>query len=158
MEQTIYDAANKLYKVDGYFNPFAECGRECAVRARDIIRKEFKPGLPIGYIFDQGDKGKGMLIDMMERSELSAPAFKRSRPDRKNPNRDKEDPPAIQLQTCDLLAWEIRRGMNDQKQGKRLRRSLMSFLQMENVSWKECTYHDMARVIRSIGIPRRQHD
>lgn len=35
---------------------------------------------------------------------------------------------------------------------------LKAFTDMENIIWKECTYTDMAGVIRSAGIPRRKHE
>jgi hypothetical protein len=157
MDHKIYQEANQLCEIDRIFNPFAECGRNCVLKVKDFIREELKSELPISYVFDQGDEGRGMLIDLMQRCHLPDPVFKRSRPNPNDPERDRCAPPMIQLQTADLLSWELRRWKSDYRDGERMRKSLRSFTEMENIIWKECTYTDMARVIHSIGIPRRTH-
>jgi len=156
IEHTIYNVANKMFEVDKFFNPFAACGRDCALRVNNFIRQEYKSNLPIAYIFEQGDEGKGMLIDLMIQSALPAPIFKRSRPDLNNPKLDEDDPPAIQLQAADLLSWEIRRWKNDYVNKKKMRKSLKSFIEMPKINWKECDCTGMARLIHSIDIPKRK--
>lgn len=155
MEHQMYRDANILCEVDDVFNAYAECGRNCTLQVREFIRTKLQSSLPISYVFDKGDQGRGMLTSLMERCDLPAPVFKRSRPDPKRPELDMDDPPMIPLQAADLLAWELRRWKNDYRDGERMRKSMRAFLGMENVIWKECTYTDMARVIHSIGIPRR---
>jgi len=156
MEHQIYRDAKKLTEVEKTFNPFVECGRNCALQVKNFIRNELRSGLPISYVFEQGDEGKGMLIDMMLRSELPSPSFKRPRPDPEHPHLDRDDPPMIQLQAADLLAWEIRRWKTDYRNGAKMRQSLKSFCGLENNIWKECTYTDMASVILSAKIPRKE--
>jgi hypothetical protein len=155
MTHQLYREANRLCEVDKSFNPFAECGRVCVLKVRDFIRGEWNSELPISYVFDQGDDGKGMLIDLMRRCDLPSPIFRRSRSNPAHPERDLNDPPMIQLQSADLLSWELRRWKIDYSDGEAMRKSLKAFTDMEHIVWKECTDEDMARVIHSIGIPRR---
>ena len=54
------------------------------------------------------------VVKEMENSGLPSPIRKHSRPDPKI-----DDPPAIQLQACDLLAWELRRGKLDGLKAKK---------------------------------------
>jgi hypothetical protein len=99
-----------------------------------------------------------MLIDLRRRCDLSDPVLKRSRPNPEHPERDRSDPPMIELQTADLLSWELRRWKSDYRDGEQMRKSLKAFIDMENIIWKKCTYTDIARVIHSIGIPRRKDE
>ena len=92
MKKELFDEYNAIYKLDQRFNTFAICARDCAAQVRNYIRKEVKSDLPIAYIFDQGDEGKGFLINEMQASNLPLPAFKRSRPD---PDLDPDDPRAV---------------------------------------------------------------
>jgi len=158
MDHQIYRDANQLCEVDKTFNPYAECGRNCVLKVRDFIRNELGSELPISYVFDQGDQGQGMLIDLMRRCGLPDPLFKRSRRNPDHPERDRADPPMVQLQTADLLSWELRRWKSDYRNGQQMRKSLKSFTDMENIIWKECTYTDIARVIHSAEIPRRRRN
>jgi len=155
MDHQIYRDANKLCETDKIFNPYVECGRNCALHTQDFIRNKVKSDLPISYVFERGDEGVGMLMDFMERCNLPCPTFKRPRVNPQNPDLDREDPPMIQLQAADLLAWEIRRWKNDYRNGAKMRQSMKAFCGLEQNIWKECTYTDMARLIRSAGIPRR---
>src|ERR1019366_2018387 len=122
MDHQIYRDANQLCEIDTTFNPFAECGRNCVLKVRDFIRNELKSELPISYVFDHGDEGRGMLIDLMRRCHVPDPVFKRSRPTPNDPDRDRSDPPMIELQTADLLSWELRRWKNDFRDGERMRK------------------------------------
>jgi hypothetical protein len=67
--------------------------------------------LPIEYIFDQGDDGADSLTREMIEASLPNPIFRPSRE-----LKDKPDwIPAIQLQACDLVSWEVRREVNRQR-------------------------------------------
>ena len=155
MEHQIYRDANQLCEVDETFNPYAECGRNCALKVNEFVRGVLNSTLPISCVFDHGDEGRGMLIELMRLCNLPAPIFRNSRMSLKHPERDIENPPFVPLQAADLLSWEIRRWKIDYKNKERMRKSLKAFTDMEHIIWKECTYEDMARVIHSIGIPRR---
>jgi hypothetical protein len=96
-----------------------------------------------------------MLNSLMEKSELPRPVFKRPRFS-KNEQLNVDDPPAISLQAADLLAWEVRRGVKDTANQKRLRKSLKSLRSARNLSWKDCGYEEIATLIHSLYIPRRE--
>jgi hypothetical protein len=155
MQASMYESANRLYALDGTFNPYAECGRNCAIKTKDFLSGELKSALPISFAFEKGDPGKGMLQDLMERCELPSPIFRRPRPSKDNPELDRIDPPMIQLQAADLLAWEIRRWKIDHRDGKGMRRALGRLSSTGRCIWKELDISTLARLIRSAGIPER---
>jgi hypothetical protein len=153
MKQELFDRYNALYEIDSRFNLFAFCGRDCAAQVRKYIRAK-PPALPIAFIFDQGDANAGLLVNEMISSGLPAPSFKRSRPD---PMLDLDDPYHVQLQACDLAAWELRRGESDLEEGKlpeKLRKSLLA-LNHRNKIWKQTLEPDLEGLIRSAGIAKR---
>jgi hypothetical protein len=105
------------------------------LEARDFIRTKVSTFLPIEYIFDQGDKGADLLSAEMIAAGLPNPIFRPSRA-----HKDKPDwIPAIQLQACDLIAWEVRREVNRQRtfvrKYPRVRKSLLA---LNNIpaTWK----------------------
>ena len=153
MKRDLFDDYNELYELDSRFNMFAICGRDCAAQARKYVR-DIPSDLPIAFIFDRGDADAGLLTKEMISSSLPAPVFKRSRPD---PILDKDDPYAVQLQACDLAAWELRRGESDLEDGKtatELRKSLLA-LQHKNKIWKQTLEPDLQGLIRVAGIKKR---
>jgi hypothetical protein len=157
MEQKLFDDYNEIYELDKRFNTYAICARDCAAQVRKFIRNDYKSDLPIAYIFDRGDDGRGLLMAEMESSGLPSPQFKRSRPDPKSPQTDKDDPFHVQLQACDLAAWELRRGLKDTlagKKGKELRKSLNSLANMRRI-WKETKEPDLKGLIQVTGIKKR---
>jgi hypothetical protein len=151
MEQRVFDKYNAIYELDKRFNPYAICGRDCAAQVRKFIREECNPDLPIAYVFERGDEGRGFLMAEMEASGLPSPAFKRGRPNPKNPDLDKEDPFLVQLQACDFAAWELRRRLKDTRLGKggtELRKSLRHLAGMRHI-WKETKESDLKGLIQS---------
>ena len=87
-----------------------------------------------------------------------APVFKRSRPDLKHPEIDKEDPFHVQLQACDLAAWEVRRGENDYVSGvptNELRKSLLALAPIRQI-WVETREPDMEGLIQVAKIRKRK--
>jgi hypothetical protein len=156
MKQALFDKYNAIYEMDKRFNTFAICGRDCAAQVRRYIRA-IPSDLPIAYIFDQGDEGKGFLMNEMEASKLPLPVFKRSRPDAEL---DKDDPYHIQLQACDFAAWELRRGEKDLEDGKmpqELRKSLLALkVEKHKRIWKETKEPDLQGLIQVAGIKKRE--
>jgi len=106
------------------------------------------------FIFDHGDEGAGFLVEEMKGSGLPTPLFKRSRP---NPELDKNDAYHVQLQACDLAAWELRRGESDWEDGKiaiELRKSLLA-LNHKNKIWKQTLEPDLLGLIQVANIKKR---
>lgn len=149
-EHSLFDAQNKYFELDKHLNPYALSGRDCAVQTKDFIRNELKSTLPIAFIFDRGDKGRGMLMKAMENSGLPPPIFKHARPDPKI-----DDPPVTELQACDLLAWEIRRAWQDSKDKKPFRASFMALRNYSQKLWFDAKEDDLLRLIRKAQIPLR---
>lgn len=140
MKQSIFDKFNAMYELDKRFNPYTICGRDCAAQVRKFIREQCNPALPVAYVFEAGDQGRGLLMAEMEASGLPLPIFKRPRPT--NSDLDKEDPFPVQLQACDFAAWELRRGIKDTIRGNTLRTSLRQLAQMKRI-WKETRESDL---------------
>jgi hypothetical protein len=159
MRQDLFDRYNCLYKLDERFNPYAISGRDCTAHVRKFIRNEVKSDLPIGYIFERGDEGRGFLMKEMEASGLPTPQFKRSRPHPTDPQIDKDDPFLVQLQASDFFAWELRRGEKDLaigKKGSQLRKSLRSLAAMKRI-WHETKESDLQGLIIAAKVEER-HD
>jgi hypothetical protein len=153
MKKALFEKYNAIYDLDSRFNLYAMCGRDCAAQARKYVRS-IPSELPIAFIFDRGDADAGLLTKEMISSGLAAPEFKRGRPD---PVLDKDDPYCIQLQACDLSAWELRRGESDLEDGKtpsELRKSLLA-LQHKNKIWKQTLEPDLQGLIQVAGIKKR---
>jgi hypothetical protein len=153
MKKELFERYNSMYELDARFNLFALCARDCAAQARKYVRS-IPSDLPIAFIFDRGDDGSGLLTEEMKSSGLPTPVFKRSRPD---PELDKDDPYHVQLQACDLAAWELRRGESDLEEGKlpeELRKSLLA-LNHTNKIWKQALEPDLQGLIQVAGIKRR---
>jgi hypothetical protein len=152
INQKTFDNANRFYELDKHLNPYAICGKDCGIKTRNFIRNEYKSDLPIAYFFEKGDPEPGKLIGILDKAGLPAPVFKRPRPDSK---KDKDDPPAIQLQACDLVAWEVRRGDHDFKLKGKLRKSLNAIGAIKHF-WGECKEQGLNDLIRDAGIPLRK--
>jgi hypothetical protein len=157
IKQSVYDRANQGYKLDAYANPYVLAARDCAAQTRKFIRETIESTQAIAYIFEKGDEGHGLLVEAMIKTGLPAPIFKRPRPDLKNPQADRDDPPAIQLQTSDLNAWEVRRGEKDWRSKQKLRKSQFSLgsLPVGCRIWKQANDESVQDFIDYLGIPAR---
>ncbi len=137
VSQAVFDKANEKYELDKRFNPYAICALECALRAKNHIRKLYSDNAPIEYIFDQGDPGQGLLLTEMERRGLPAPIFRHSKPVAGKP----EIVPTVQLQIADFIAWELRKAnvTQDEPGFKGYRKSLQALRKPQLPTWKEYT-------------------
>jgi hypothetical protein len=153
MKKDLFEKYNAIYELDSRFNLFALCGRDCAAQVRKYVRG-IPSDLPITFVFDRGDEGPGLLTKEMISSGLPAPVFKRSRPD---PILDKGDPYHVQLQACDLSAWELRRGESDFESGKSASKLRKSFLALShnNKIWKQTLEPDLRGLIEVARIEKR---
>ena len=141
LHQSVFDAGDKVYALRGRFNPFSICALDCAQRVRSHIRNLYSDTAPIEYIYDQGDQGKGLLMKEMSKQGLPVPIFRYSKP-----VKDKSDiVPTIQLQCCDLIAWELRKAdvTQDDPAFKGYRKSLKA-LYAQNTTWK--AYKDLGNL------------
>jgi hypothetical protein len=138
VSQTVFDKANEKYELDARFNPYVVCALECALRAQGHIRKLYSDDAPIHYIFEQGDIGKGKLIEEMKKRGLPEPIFRYSKPVAGKP----EIKPTVQLQMCDFIAWELRKAnvTQDDPEFKGYRKSLQALRAPQLPTWKEYTH------------------
>ena len=153
MKKDLFERYNSIYELDKRFNMFSICGRDCAAQVRKYVRS-IPSDLPVAFIFDRGDEGGSLLTEEMKASGLPTPMFKRSRPDFEL---DKSDPHHVQLQACDLAAWELRRGESDLEEGKlpqQLRKSLRALNHQRKI-WKQTLEPDLQGLIQVAGIKKR---
>ncbi|HEY6253092.1 MAG TPA: hypothetical protein VI685_24295 [Candidatus Angelobacter sp.] len=155
LSQRVFDFHNLFYELDQHYNPYALCGRDCGIRTMNFIREERDSNLPIDFIFERGDEGRGMLMEGMLAAGLRSPVFSKPRPDLKNPQADIDDPPVLPLQACDLVAYEIGRGQTDFKLGKKSRKSLEAVGQIKIRRWNELKEQDVMTRINNGRIPLR---
>jgi hypothetical protein len=158
IKQDLFERYNEIYEIDSRFTPYSLCARDCVAQARNYIKKNCNPDLPQAYIFDRGDEGRGLLMKEMEACGYPSPVFKRSRPDPKHAELDKQDPFHVQLQACDLAAWEVRRGeldIDSGKRGKELRYSIRSLAGMKRI-WVETKERDLQGLISVAKIAKRK--
>jgi hypothetical protein len=141
-----FDEINKEYFLDRRFNPYAICGRDCAVRAHLFIRERYSQTALIEYIFEEGDSGGQFLENEMKRSGLPIPIFRPGKPQKNAPERG----PTIQLQAADLLAWEVRKYARSKKDRKSL-----EALKRTEVLWASYPAAEIRRLCFSAGIKRR---
>jgi hypothetical protein len=152
VSQEVFEEANRRYELHKRFNLFSVCGLECALRAQTHIRKLYSDNAPIDYIFDQGDEGQGMLTSAMRERGLPDPIFRHSKPAKDEP----EIAPAVQLQCCDFVAWELRKARvtQDDPAFKRYRKSLEALKGLN--TWKEYTH--LEDFCRENNIKRRKEE
>ncbi len=130
VEHSVFNKMNESFRIGERFNPYALCGRDCAVKAKRIIRANYSDTAPIEYIFECGDEGRGFLMTEMERCGLPTPIFRLGKPSKKYP----DIPPTVQLQACDFVAWELRRVGDEQIRGslKKYRKSFQALKTIDN--------------------------
>ena len=91
-----FSAVPKNLKIETQIgNPFSFAARACLAQIREWLLKERMKNIPVEYVFEDGDKGQGILMEIMKRDGYAVPIFKK-----------KDEMP--QLQPADLLAYEIR--------------------------------------------------
>jgi hypothetical protein len=94
-----WDRINEEFRlVANHGQPYAFCGRFVALCARSWMKRKGYT-TPIRYVFEDGAKGKGQLVDLMSRHDGATPDFMA------------KSAPA--LQTADLIAWKTRRILRD---------------------------------------------
>ena len=132
------------------------CGRQCAADVNSWARME-KITSPIEFVFEDGDKGKGRLMQRFEDDQLPIPIFK--------PKTDRilSDgrvvPGFTPLQACDFLAYEallIMKGIEGIKK-QSLRWAAIEFQQMPEIMG---FYSDDAidRLNKMLNVSRKTQD
>jgi hypothetical protein len=101
VEHAAFDKVSKslpLAQIGGV--PFSLAGRDCIAHA-NVWLNQSQRGLPVKYIFENGDQGKGELMRIMNRDCLPTPIFAPS------VDTSNGDIGLTPLQAADFAAWEV---------------------------------------------------
>jgi hypothetical protein len=104
-----FQAVNKTYGlVEAFGGPWGLCACMCATKA-DIDWRFIEPNALIAHFHERGERGRGRVIDILASVKIDLQF------------RDKVDPYTgewfVPFQACDFIAWEIRKGMTNLRQG-----------------------------------------
>jgi hypothetical protein len=84
-------------------NAYSLAGRVCVGRIRSWLKRE-NWDVPVEYVFEDGDKGKGLLMQRMEVDGFPSPIFKRKK-DRYH-GEELVERAFLPLQAADIMAYE----------------------------------------------------
>ena len=129
-----FDQVNARYGLSEDFgNPYSLAARSCIAEANKWVRKRKRTDeIQVEYIFDDGDKGKGLLISFMEKEKpgLPLPIFK--------PSRDRQGMKGLtQLQAADFAAYELLKAHDAVQSGPfhKYRRSMVALARIP--AWRK---------------------
>lgn len=105
VENKHFDKLSESNKEEFRLCAFSLAARTCVGRVSEYLRDNGLSHVRVGYVFEDGDKGKGHLIDLMVRDRYRAPFFA-SKKERIDPQGQivESYPP---LQAADILAYEL---------------------------------------------------
>lgn len=139
-----YHAVNKKYLLAEFVgNPYSFCARHCAAKVRLWANKYMYPGNEIRYVFEQGTKGKGDLLQVMTRDGFPLPIF--------------ETKGRAPLQAADFVAWEHLKAYRQASGGtlKRLRRSFSALEKIPN-DWGLYKKPQLEQICQENPVPLRE--
>jgi hypothetical protein len=137
-----YAAVDKQYLLSEQFgNPYSFCGRHCVARVRTWGTDNGYPLDEFRYVFEQGAKGRGLLVEVMERDGFPRPDFE-----------GKEISP---LQAADFVAWEHTKALDDAQE--RFRKSLLALNKIPN-NWDIYTRERLEYLCQEARFERRSSD
>jgi len=148
------DAEYELSKEAG--NPYSLAARDCMAHANLWLKKS-RRGISVDYVFEDGDGGKGLLLDMIDRHNkvvtgfdtISLPIFR--------PSRDREGQKGIiQLQAADFAAYEWLKAYRtgDDEPLYKYRKSVQALARIP--SWVgKYTKTNLIEMCEKAGIPKR---
>ena len=133
-------------------NPYTFCARTCAAKAREWMQRDGYNNRPIEYVFEAGDRGKGLLRTIFKRDLLPEPIF---RPKLPQPGYDQRGI-LTPLQAADFVAWEHQKSVRQivEKRLTRLRKSLEALRNIEK-DWGIYTPKKLLQFCETTGIPKR---
>jgi hypothetical protein len=87
VEHSVHAEVNREYKLkEAVGNPYCLAARTCIAKANLWLRKSQR-GIPVQYVFDEGDKGAGALVEIIQKHNkvvsgndvIGIPSFQPSR-------------------------------------------------------------------------------
>lgn len=164
LDFNIFNNVNKAYCLREWEgNEYSLTARDCAAMATRWAINQNPPALPMEYIFEDGDKGKGFLQRLMEMQGYPSPIFRPSR-DRKAiiEGHETEIKGVIPLQAADFAAYELRRARDLLHRNAWAEEHRRSFLALNSVNTEWHTYADredrLVGYCEMQGIPKRSNE
>jgi hypothetical protein len=101
-----FHRVNQIYRLDQVAGvPYSLAARNCVAKAANYLQNR-----DASYVFEDGDKGKGELMRLMERDGYPSPIF---RPSRDIYIKSRLVKGLVQLQSADFAAYEVRKAFKD---------------------------------------------
>lgn len=154
VEFATFNRVNQEYCLaEAVGRPYSLAAISCAARARTVLQRN-----DVTYVFEDGDKGKGDLMRVMEDDDFPAPIF---RPSRDQQTKHGAVRGVIQLQAADFAAYELRKVYKDDPAElwplEKYRKSLHALNQVPSATedWGRYTESDLITLCRKKGITRR---
>lgn len=138
-----YQRVNQKYLLhENLGNAYSFCARHCIAKVREWAREYKQDESKICYVFESGTKGKGQLIDIMERDGFPSPNFL-----------DKDCPP---LQAADFVSWEQSKVLR-QIRDNNLYRFRKSFEELQRMpkEWGIYKQEQLETICKKAGFARR---
>jgi len=147
IEDAIFAKMNETYALTEVFgNPFCLAARDCLAHANLWLRKDQR-GLEVDYVFEDGDEGKGCLINVLKLNDPPiVPQFAPSR-----------GPSArLPLQGADFAAWELLKAtkIGEYTPLYKHRASMKALAQIDGM-WGKYGEQDLTRLCQELKIPLR---
>jgi len=150
IEDAIFSKVNRTCAlVEVFGNPYALAGRDCVAHANLWIRKDER-GLDVDYVFEDGDVGKGFLIDVMKLN--NPPVIPRFAPSRTKGVIVGLTP----LQVADFAAHELLKATKTGEYAP-LHKHRASLKALAGIKgwWGKYTEHDLTVLCQDLKIPLR---
>jgi hypothetical protein len=143
---TMPEREREYWKLGAY----SLAGRTCAAKVRLWAKSQNLRSVP-ELVFEDGDKGKGMLTKILERDGFATPIFK--------PKRDRMDDTgmviraAVPLQAADLFAYELFDPMRKIEQDGYIKRIKRTYQEIDRVPGEPGWYEvqDLKELRRNLG-------
>jgi hypothetical protein len=157
IDHAIYAEVDTQYRLsEATGNPYAHAARDCMAHANIWLRKSQR-GIPVDYVFEDGDEGKGLLLDAVARHNkivsgndlVSIPTFKASR--------DRGSVKGFTpLQAADFAAYELLKAhrMGEDESLWKYRKSIRALAAIPGW-WGKYTKANLIQLCKAAGIPER---
>ena len=160
--QKDYDAANYVYMLHEYAQPYPLCGLKCIEKAHEWRIAQRLDYLPMEYVFEEGDQHCGQLWQRAKERYGKYPLFRPKIPGKAKLPPEVSDPvvPLTPLQVSDFVAYESGKisGILTNESTKLFQRFRASFGLIGKIPhiWAGLSEADIRAELNLRGIQRRQ--
>jgi hypothetical protein len=159
VDHAIYEEIDAQYELsEAVGNPYAHAARDIMAHANRWLRKSQR-GIPVEYVFEDGDEGKGLLLDAVTRYNkivdgndvLSVPTF--GVPHDRGTTRG-----LTPLQAADFAAYELMKAyrMGEDEPLWKYRKSIQALSRIP-AWWGQYTKKDFIQLCQAAGIAKRNN-